>query len=459
MEGVMLLTFSVENFASIGKKQTISLISGKARGKKEHLIDYYNKHAVKFTSIYGANASGKTSIIKAMHFGKRAIQHGCIDKRFMSPNRSIGDWLDKTTEFTYTVFLNNKIYEYGFTILWQKELIVKEWLIEQNSREAKKTIFIRDFINEYFEFNLNTKNSELKSRLNMYFADSNKEENSLFLNNINFRKGNLFEDYPSLQFLQTIYLWFTTKLKFVYPNNNADLGEYSFLHNKNENEKLYDYLKLLDIPITEMNYIEIPIEQAFKNIGYELIQKLENDVKKMAQQENTHDGKPISIIARINDNYFIIDATPEGFHKIQTVQFTHGNFGKYDFKEESDGTKRMLELLEILISPEDDITYVVDEIDRSLHPLLTEEFILLYLKQENQKAKQLIITTHESRLLNLNNLRKDEIYFATNYKGESSFTRLDEYDNGNARTDVNIELAYLRGRYNAIPNVIKPESD
>ena len=450
----MLLNFSIENFASIGIKQTINLINGKARGKNEHLIKCYNKNILKFSSIYGANASGKTTMIKAMNFGKKVIGNGYFDKRYMSTNRSNDTWLEKPTEFIYTVFIDNKIYEYGFSLLWSMQRIIKEWLIEQNSRDIRQTIFLRDFISNDFNITIKYKSVEQQNRIQMYFNDASKETNKLFLNDINSGKGNLFTDYPSLQYLQSIYRWFVTKLKFVYPNNDAtDLGAYSFLNHFDNNVDIIKYLDELGIPITNMKYIDISKEKAFKDIEYEVIQKVEEDIIKTHRKLGNNDTA--SIIMRTNEEYFIIEVNSEGFQNIKTVEFTHSEYGTYEYKEESDGTRRLLELLEILTSPEDGITYIVDELDRSLHPLLTEQFILKYLELDKQKNRQLIITTHESRLLNLNHLRKDEIYFSTNKKGESEFVRLDEYENGNARADVNIEVAYLRGRYNAIPNFIK----
>lgn len=94
---------------------------------------------------------------------------------------------------------------------------------------------------------------------------------------------------------------------------------------------------------------------------------------------------PASLFAKVNEDYFIIEVNSEGFHNIKTVEFTHSEYGTYEYKEESDGTRRLLELLEILTSPKDGITYIVDELDRSLHPLLTEQFILKYLNLNKQK--------------------------------------------------------------------------
>lgn len=455
----MLLEFSVKNFAAIGKRQSINLVTGKARGKSGHLLKAYKQAVLRFTSIYGSNAAGKSTIVKAMHFGKKVILNGCLDKRFMSVNKSDDLWAKKPTEFIYTIFVDKKVYEYGFSLSWHEEKIIKEWLIEKNSRLEQKLIFLRDFTQQHFELAIKAKNAEIHKRLSIYFSDTSNEENTLFLKEINSKKGNLFKSDQSLQYFKSLYGWFLTKLKFVYPNSNSDLGRYSFLNYPENNEKLYDYLLQLDIPINEMSYVDISIEQAFKDAPVSIVEEIETEFKEIYQRKENQEGELISIVMRLEDNYYIIEANADGIQNIKTIHFTHGEYGQYEFKEESDGTKRILELLEMIMSPEKDVTYIVDEIDRSLHPLLTEQLISMYLNPETPNQNQLIITTHESRLLNLRKLRKDEIYFVTNRKGESEFVRLDEFESGESRSDLNIELAYLNGRYNGIPSIIKYEDN
>ena len=455
----MLLTFSIENFASIGKKQSINLITGKARGKSSHLLKAYKQTVLKFSSIYGGNAAGKSTMIKAMHFGKKMILNGYLDKRFMDVNRAGEIWAYKPTEFIYTLFIEKKIYEYGFVLSCQEEKVIKEWLIERNSRFEEKLIFIRDFAEQHFELAIKAKNTDIDRRLSIYFSDATNEKNILFLNEINSKKGNLFETDSSLQYFKSLYRWFSTKMKFVYPNSPSDLGAYSFLNYAANNEKLFEYLVELDVPISKMSYIGISMDQAFKDVPTSIVEEIETDLKEMCQEEDNKGDKSISVVIRLGDSYYIVEANASGFQNIKTVQFTHGNYGKYEFKEESDGTKRILELLEMITSPEKDVTYIVDEIDRSLHPLLTEQLISMYLNPEIPNNNQLIITTHESRLLNLRKLRKDEIYFVSNYNGESQFVRLDDFESGDSRSDLNIELAYLNGRYNGIPNIIKYEDN
>ena len=120
----------------------------------------------------------------------------------------------------------------------------------------------------------------------------------------------------------------------------------------------------------------------------------------------------------------------------------------FQLEEESDGTVRVLDLLEILLAGEEK-TYVIDELDRCLHPSLTYKFVETFLQVAKEKNIQLIVTTHESRLLDFELLRRDEIWFVNKSKsGKSDIYSLEEY---NARFDQKIDKAYLEGRYGGVP--------
>ena len=122
----------------------------------------------------------------------------------------------------------------------------------------------------------------------------------------------------------------------------------------------------------------------------------------------------------------------------------------FQIHEESDGTQRILDLLPALVSLiNHDRIFVIDELDRSLHPLLIKEFTELFLEHSQKQKSQLIVTTHDATLLDLKTLRKDEIWFIEkNQSGESQLYSLEEF---RIRYDKNIKKDYLKGRYGAIP--------
>ena len=116
--------------------------------------------------------------------------------------------------------------------------------------------------------------------------------------------------------------------------------------------------------------------------------------------------------------------------------------------EESDGTQRLFDLIEILLAAEDKI-YVIDELDRCLHPSLTYHFVKEYLAMAKNRNVQLIVTTHESRIMDFDLLRQDEIWMINkNENGDADIYSLDEY---NIRFDKKVDKAYLEGRYGGIP--------
>jgi AAA15 family ATPase/GTPase len=122
----------------------------------------------------------------------------------------------------------------------------------------------------------------------------------------------------------------------------------------------------------------------------------------------------------------------------------------FEINEESDGTQRIIDLIPVLISSlEEDRVFVIDELDRSLHPLLIQEFISIFVKKSTEQKSQIIVTTHDASLLNQKLLRKDEIWFTEkNEFGNSNLFSLEEF---NIRYDKNIRKDYLRGRFGAIP--------
>ena len=129
----------------------------------------------------------------------------------------------------------------------------------------------------------------------------------------------MFEADKTLLYLKDIYRWFLTKLKFVYPNSNSDLGRYSFLNYPENNDKLYNCLEQLDIPISKMSYVDITIEQAFKDVPAAVVQEIEDDFKEMYQQDEDKDEATISVVMRLGDNYYIIEAGADGFKNIKTI--------------------------------------------------------------------------------------------------------------------------------------------
>jgi AAA15 family ATPase/GTPase len=137
-----------------------------------------------------------------------------------------------------------------------------------------------------------------------------------------------------------------------------------------------------------------------------------------------------------------------------SVQATHeqepGKEVQLELTEESDGTRRLLNLIPALHPTAfTGVVHVIDEIDRSLHPILVREFLEFFLKSSKGDFRQVIVTTHESNLLDQDLLRRDEIWFAE--KDSTGATRLYSLLDFKVRNDLEIRKHYLQGRFGAIP--------
>ena len=445
----MLIRFNVKNFLSFdsrenGKSEEFSMLAGKVRNKKEHVYDTGDAKILKFSAIYGANASGKSNLVKALSFMRRTILKGLPKGHTDAYCKVNKENKKKESYFEMEILLDGKYYAYGFEVVLSQSKFISEWLIELTPDSREKTIFLRDIINGQFEFGKELKEKTLIDKLNVYAEDVRDDTSVLFLQIMNQNKKNLYQEYKKAAILKKVYLWVMQSLDINDPNRL--ISDYSYMARTENLEKICKIIAAFGTGITNFKMVEVPIEKILGELPKPIQEKLIADIeKKMIETErDSYKG----IIMRSDKEFFILEFDEE---KIicKTIQFSHGNQDiLFNLSEESDGTVRILDLLEILLS-EENKTYVVNELDRCLHPSLTYKFVELFLKLAEKKNIQLIVTTHESRLMDFDLLRRDEIWFVNKRKnGESDIYSLEEY---NTRFDQKIDKAYLEGRYGGVP--------
>ena len=239
---------------------------------------------------------------------------------------------------------------------------------------------------------------------------------------------------------QDIYHWFAEKLTIIFPESRyLGLGvggrELQF------GDSLLEYLIRFD---TGINGIILETVEPEKELPREII----DEVLKRSQE-----GTAAVRIMGPQERFFI-EVSDDGEMTARKLMLKHKMRGSnneiaFEMKEESDGTQRLLDLIPLLLLAQHNRVFVIDELERSLHPNLSRKFIELFLQAENHS--QLIITTHESALLDLDLLRRDEVWFIEKDRsGASSVYSLEEYK---PRYDKDIEKGYLLGRFGAIPVV------
>lgn len=444
----MLIRFNVGNFLSFNDIQEFSMLAGKVRSKTERVYSDDNIKLLKFAAVFGANASGKSNLVHAMEFAQNMIVSGF-------PKRSINQYFkllpankEKASYFEFEIKIGENYYSYGFEAILSKQSIISEWLYEIASSGQDKEIFTRDVIKGEFSTSKYFKDKELNNKLDIYANDIKTDKSILFLKSLNQNKDTLYSDIEEAKILRNIYYWFKSKFDINYPDRA--ISDYSYFSTNENIDQICSTISAFGTGITKYTLIETPIDKLDSDIPSDLFDEI---IHSLITERNIsiHGDSHYSVVLRALFNEFYIFEIGEDEKVIcKTVQFYHGNDDVlFSLSEESDGTIRLLDLITVLFDTNKDRIFVIDEIDRCLHPQLTYKFISEFLKMAEKRNIQLIVTTHESRLLDFDLLRKDEIWFVDkNNKGESSIYSLDEY---NERFDKKIDKAYLEGRYGGVP--------
>ena len=413
----MLIQFSVENFRSFKDEVVLSLVAAPITERKENTIQGVKPNLLKSAAIYGANASGKSNLLMAMAFMKDFVLTSSKESQATESISYLPFRLSKKTEnkpsIFEVIFVHSGIrYRYGFAIDDQK--VYSEWLyLVKNVRELE--VFTRDGQ----KFNLS---SHFKSEEPLVKNDRIRP-NALFLSvsaQLNGKIATQIMEWFSR--FNTIFSDKPERIQSVSINiARTDSGRKAILNMlKNADMQIED----LQLTETEFNKMVVPpySEVVFK-IGSSKIARVD-----IRTSHNKYDetGK---IIGR------------EEFDL---------------FRDESAGTQKFFTLSGLLIDTlEKGKVLVIDELDARLHPRMILEICEMFnSKERNPNNAQLIFVTHNTRLLDKNIFRRDQIFFLQKNRQEASeLYSLVEFavDGKKIRKDASYEKDYLLGRYGAVP--------
>ena len=433
----MLKRFTVENFSSFKEKNFIDLTAGRTEILKNHTVDFKNVKLLKSAIIYGANASGKSNLIKAINFAKDIVEKGVnkthTNKKYFRLDK---DSKKKYTEFVFEIEIDNKFYNYGFNLYIEEKAINEEWLYEINSKKSTE-IFSRK--NNEIKLGKSLTDKSIKERFLIYADDMKKQTYQLFLSEIAQKQL----DNQNIQAINKIYQWFIDKLIIIYPHTKFN---YAVLLVSDEKliTEFKEYLKRFDTGIEDITAVEEDLKKALKGAPSDVIENLINDI-----ENDFKDNNKAHALLNTPEGNFIISKNKNGEISAKKLGLIHQEEidDIFELKDESDGTKRLFDFIPLISKFSDDYTILIDEFDRSLHPKLTRVFFELFYKLSNKT--QIITTTHESNLLDLELVRRDEIWFVEKDKhGTSKIFSLNQFKE---RYDKKIAKSYLLGRYGAIP--------
>jgi AAA15 family ATPase/GTPase len=416
----MLLEFKVKNFLSIKDEICLDLKATNITDFGDtNIISTERNKVLKGAVIYGANSSGKSNLIKAMSTMRRIVFQS-FEKSSTSDLNIEPFLLDTISEnepsfFEVTFLLNNIKYRYGFELTNTE--IRSEWLME-----AKKNVEKYLFVREKDGIDVNSNYKEAKD------LEEKTRDNALFLAVIDQFNGKLANQ---------IMMWFNNFITISgLSHEKYKMVTFQMLEKKESKELLqlfYNDLDLgfddIEIKKKDFNTKDIP-EEMPEHIIKQLVSDFEGkkivDVKTLHKKRNSLDNS------------------------FSTVEFDMRS-------QESSGTNKIFNISGPIFDVlSDGGILVIDELDASLHPLLTLSITRMFNSTEhNPKNAQLIFSTHDTNLFSYGRFRRDQIYFTEKDKYFSTdLYSLVEYkgDGGiTVRKDRTFEKDYIQGKYGAIP--------
>ena len=417
----MLTEFRVKNLRSLRDEQVLSLVAS----ADQTLLDTHAlatglkaaPHVLKSAVVYGANASGKSNLIKALQYmhgvvlASAALQPGQTFDR-LQPFKLDATSGSQPTEFEVTFILAGVRYQYGFAMNAQR--IVSEHLLVYKTFKPQRW-FERHFDAESGK-NVYAFGPSLKGAKNLW--EGATRPNALFLS---------VAVQLNSEALRQVFDWFANRLVII--NEQSPLSpQFSeqLLKQEAQRKAICEFLRAADISIAD---IEVATKQA-------MVHTINFDLATGKREEA---------------------ASEQAVDEVKFHHITEHGKAVFDLMDESSGTRNLLFLTgPILDILNKGLTLVVDELDTSLHTLLVQSLVRLFHNPEaNTGGAQLIFTTHDTSLLDAYGLfRRDQVWFVEKRPDQSSslYPLLDF----SPRKNEALERGYLQGRYGALPLLRNP---
>lgn len=427
----MLIEFRVSNFRSIRSEQTLSLVASKDDSLPTNFFQFEGFRILRGLVIYGPNASGKTNFLRAIDLLKDLV----VDSANKEPGQEIpvqpflfdSESSTKPSRFEISFFQEGIRYQYGVSL--DSARVHEEYLLAY-PKNRPQTWFTRQYDAEkeatewYLGPKLRGNKADLKEKT---------RDNALFLS--------VAAQWNHDQ-LTSVYKWFQSRIQTIPAGVTMNKITERFLLGMGKTPVgdsgsgptfrrwVVDALRDADMGICDVKVTKTPVEKV------RLPKNLPSEVRE-------------TILKRLEDDDDLLLNT-EIFHEIDGKRSNNA----LPLQEESSGTQRFFQMIGPWVDAcAKDITVVVDELESSLHPLLTRELVKFIVQDNASGTKaQLVFATHDTVLLDPNLFRRDQVWFTVrSTKGETEIYSLSEYKQYSARKGEAIQKGYLAGRYGAIP--------
>lgn len=438
----MLLRFVIKNVFSFGDQKEFNTLPNKRlKTLRHHIYNLAEFDFLKLSSIYGANGAGKSNLIKGLDLLQSLILLDNEHVKYLDTTFKFNSENDSKDQLFAVEFIEqNKPFYFAMIVnrgrIVQEELYIsglgkgKDQLIYERKTDPERNTTMQ-FTEE---FEQDEKNRLLKMVLIEELVKYNEPVMKMLAN----------RDNKHLAIIKTAYNWFDKTLQIITPDAKVSILPHKLDIDKQFGAYVKQMMCSFNLGVSDIKTEKKGLEDFFGIENRAQLDDLRKEMKDKPDRVLSLRDKPGNEIVIVNENDNIV---------VKYVTIGHSGKGDqsvyFEMREESDGTRRMLDyipaLRSIVFSPR---VIIVDEIERSIHPLLIKELVQKFSLDERTKG-QLIFTTHESQLLDQSIFRQDEIWFAE--KDSNGSTDIYSLNDFKEHKTIDIEKGYLSGRYGSIP--------
>lgn len=435
----MLIRLIIKNLFSFKEPTEFNMLPGRFNRMNYHVYKAGHIELLKLNAMYGANGAGKSNLIKSLALLSEFVKTGNLPIEFLIETFKFDKESRKKDVYLGVEFIKDETpYYYGITIN-QGIIIEEELLISGIGKKEDISLFIRtDSLEQKklkLDFSEDVMNDKEASIFPLFLKNEVLERNKPVLYYMASRKNKVFEHF------RKALEWFTNDLVPIMPFSRP-----SGLPLQLETDKaFYDFasevMQSFNTGIKAIKVDTIPIEDFFGAEDKQQAERITAELK-----ANPDKIRPFR--TEHEEILFVLNGDRAFAKRLYFLHDTDGGVEKFTAAEESDGTNRLLDYLPAFYTAiKTNRIYLIDEIERSIHPLLIKELIKKFSHDELTKG-QLIFSTHESNLLDQDIFRPDEIWFAEKNKGATEVYALSEFKEHHT---IDIRKGYLNGRYGGIP--------
>ncbi|WP_316738472.1 ATP-binding protein [Pedobacter aquatilis] len=437
----MIVRVIVKNIYSFNDETEFNFLPSQASRLKFHRYALGDKEVLKLSAMYGANGSGKSNLIKSVALLREFVTTGNIHFKLREQKYKLAvENLSLPVELGIEFYFKHKLFYYSIAINEGK--VVEEYLCNVEGKDNIDNVI----------FNRTLQGAETKVLFHEGFMD--ERDNSVYANLIT---KDLLKANKSLLFLlnglsheafglsREAFEWFDEFLVIIFPETRVTSLPVLFDEDTSFKAFASDMMCSFGTGISDFFILDMSAKEYFGDNEHERIKritdKLTENPETVAKVVNDTTGEEVHVVNKDGEiiaKRLCFNHISENNEKIA-----------FNFHEESDGTRRLIEYIpawyDLVNSPK---TYLIDEIERSVHPIIIKE-LLTKFSLDRQTKGQLMFSTHESNLLDQYILRTDEIWFAQkNNQGATQIYSLSSYKE---HSTIDIRKGYLNGRYGAIP--------